>query len=761
MASSEKNIIKLEINNIAPIEHLAKQIETKELKIGILGKNGSGKTFISRLFRLLEKNGEDSEEITQKLLRLKKETGCFKFKIIDKDGNDIEDIIIDLKRGEQIRFNTKPHYIYHTFNNDYIEENIKKASYAIRNENISGYILGKENIELESERKKLEECENELALIEKTLTTKLSNYIYEKTNHIPYIVSIKEYSLLNIKNILSPDRLNIEKTKKNVDEYLKDYEKVKSVPDDLSDIQKIKELENYEDFSELIQLVISYCEKKYSINTLALEFKKKIKSKQEFIESGISLLQTTNNKCPFCEQVLGSSAIELIDRYNEYLNDEEAKTVKELKIVYGKIKGVIETLQLLENNNAKRMNDFFEYKTKYIPSEEEIELNELSSKKLVEDLEKLFTYIEEKINNLNTSIIIPKGLTNSLLATFEELEAIRVDNNNKIEIINKKKDSLKNESKSIKREICKSAYIQVLDLFEEDLTDYTRNGKEKNELALKISSKEQKQKRSRSKAVTETINTILNYFFGGKYSLDESQYKLIFNKNYDDSYKVENVLSEGEKNIIAFAYYMGETHCKITNEADYKKLFFIIDDPISSMDFLHVYTLSGCLRKLKNIFPEMGNERLILLTHNVDFMRIQCSNKIVSQKMRLYDCQLLELNESFSIPYVDHLFDIFKISENKILPNHTTANSIRHVIETLVKFNDISLSQAGVNVYIQKYFSSNVTLYSLINDLSHGSWKSEQEPIDMVTYRDICSSIIEHIHSIYPHQIEFCRHKMK
>ena len=60
--------IKTEINcqNIAPIKSLNKEISSSSLKFGVFANNGSGKTFISRMFRLTE-NSEELEDTTDVL----------------------------------------------------------------------------------------------------------------------------------------------------------------------------------------------------------------------------------------------------------------------------------------------------------------------------------------------------------------------------------------------------------------------------------------------------------------------------------------------------------------------------------------------------------------------------------------------------------------------------------------------------------------------------------------------------------------------
>jgi hypothetical protein len=56
--ANEKINTNIQCQNIAPIENLTRLISSNSLKIGVFANNGSGKTFISRLFRLTENTNE-------------------------------------------------------------------------------------------------------------------------------------------------------------------------------------------------------------------------------------------------------------------------------------------------------------------------------------------------------------------------------------------------------------------------------------------------------------------------------------------------------------------------------------------------------------------------------------------------------------------------------------------------------------------------------------------------------------------------------
>ena len=192
------------------------------------------------------------------------------------------------------------------------------------------------------------------------------------------------------------------------------------------------------------------------------------------------------------------------------------------------------------------------------------------------------------------------------------------------------------------------------------------------------------------------------------------------------------------------------------SEDDYKKLFFIIDDPISSMDFSHVYTVCGLIRDIKKIFDEVDNERIIIFTHNSDFMRMLSSHNIVNKKLLLSNGELSDFNNNLTVPYIFHLFDIYKIARKEETPTHTTANSIRHIIETLTKFDKIETDPKSIKKYIETNIPNETKSYTLINDLSHGGWRTEQEPITNDDYKDVCELVVKHIEKRFKGQIPYC-----
>lgn len=747
----------LKCQNIAPIENLTKEIKSSSLKMGVFANNGSGKTFLSRLFRITEKQeelvlDENGKSPTDKLLSFGKNNGTFSFKITDKDGNVKDDFSISVNKG-QIPIIPDTKYLYHTFNQDYVEQNIQVLGYE-KDSDIQGFILGKVNIDLKDDEDNLLKIEKEGKTLSEQVEKEINTYVEENISNIQNIKRLSEYAYLKPNEIFQGIDKDLYEISKNIEELFADYNKIKSVPENLADIENIDRINI--DFT-LLNEIKENLNKEFSLSSLAEDFKQKIKSKQVFVESGMEILtKTEENICPFCEQELQENALYLIDNYTKYINDTEAKTIKQFNGNIELLSKIIDFLKSTENANSKRINSFNEYKTKYIPSSEDVELGSINIEEVKKAIQVFIEIIEEKLKNISKPIAVENLIIENIEKHQTLLNSIIDSNNEQIDIINAKKNRIGEENKSVRKEICKSAYNHLIETHKTNIKNIFQLREKWKTLDTEIKKKKEQQKVSKKDKVASTIKAVLNYFFSDKYTLDEETFRLIFYENALEKDQAKDVLSEGEKNIVAFAYYIGDTHLKVESEDDYEKLFFIIDDPISSMDFTHVYTLCGVIRDIAKIIDKLKRERLIIFTHNNDFMRVLTANNIVDKKLLLKKGELKDFNNNLTVPYINHLMDVYNIARKGEVANHTTANSIRHIIETLTKFQNVDISKDGIAEYIKKNIPNDTKSYTLINDLSHGGWRSEQSPITEDDYKDICEIIIKHIENNFKGQVEYC-----
>ena len=212
-----------------------------------------------------------------------------------------------------------------------------------------------------------------------------------------------------------------------------------------------------------------------------------------------------------------------------------------------------------------------------------------------------------------------------------------------------------------------------------------------------------------------------------------------------------HVLSDGEKGIVAFCYYLATVHTILKNEEDYKKLFFVIDDPISSMDYDFVYRVVQCIRELNRHFGDGSFDKFIILTHNLEFMNLLMGNNVIQPKYILEENSIKKWKKKLMLPYENHLRDILRVSNGTEPASHTTSNSIRHVLETICKFEHRD-KHIGEFVYENQNLKEDSYINTLIQDLSHGRPRTEIPPESDIV--GACKVVINYISDEYPGQIK-------
>jgi wobble nucleotide-excising tRNase len=303
---------------------------------------------------------------------------------------------------------------------------------------------------------------------------------------------------------------------------------------------------------------------------------------------------------------------------------------------------------------------------------------------------------------------------------------------------------------SIRKELCKSKY----DLIASDsnclIADLKNDEAKLQDINKKIAIKEASVKILKKEIVSETFIEYLNYFFDGKYTFNTENFSIVFNGQAIDS-NTPKILSDGEKTVVAFCYFLAETHTIINKDDDYKNLFFIIDDPISSLDFHYVYYIAEILRKL-NLKYKMERNRFIVFTHNMEFMSILIRNKITSSNYSIVGTEIKPVKESMVMPYEQHLRDVYRVSKKLDAPSYHTPNSIRHVIETI---NSFESPGAGTTTFFKnnEELKKNEFVFSLINDCSHGIIRNQKAYTDDMVIAG-CVSLVEYIDKNYKGQIK-------
>lgn len=155
-------------------------------------------------------------------------------------------------------------------------------------------------------------------------------------------------------------------------------------------------------------------------------------------------------------------------------------------------------------------------------------------------------------------------------------------------------------------------------------------------------------------------------------------------------------LSTGEKNIIAFLYFI-EKLDEIKESPSGKPRVIVFDDPMSSNDDSMQYLIIEELQKLmKRLLP---TDQFILLTHNKHFyLNVKYGHKynedsfirFESDGNKTHFLSITKENDDYKTSYESLWRELKFLYGNEIVSADLLLNPIRRIIETYTKFNAIN-----------------------------------------------------------------------
>lgn len=432
--------------------------------------------------------------------------------------------------------------------------------------------------------------------------------------------------------------------------------------------------------------------------------------KKEFVRLGFEL-HHKGDICSFCGNKINDKVFDELDNYfsesnisnyQKKINDmiEEIDQIKTdislFDINEEAYPDYLEELTRIKNqlhgikkDNIDFLNELqrnLDYKCKHLfENSEPITLKLPENFKIIEK-----DYIELRRKNNSTDLPNKQNEAKQSLRLHyvkKKLEEIQYDRHiGKLEELSKQKDKSVSEFEKQYSRINEGSSLQI---------ELLELKKSYNEL--------QSQTLSETKLV-DLINSKLRTMvsFELNHATDESNHG-IYNIKDTSSGQVRDItkLSTGEKNIIAFLYFIEKIHAFNPEVIVEKDKIVVFDDPMCSNDDGMQYLIMEELNKLKKKDIN-GNDRFILLTHNKHFY-INAKYQMKYDK----DCAIhfQSINGKTVINKIDSEEKDFKTSyqalwdELKILYSYDQANAelllnpIRRIIETYTKFNAVSLTK--------------------------------------------------------------------
>jgi wobble nucleotide-excising tRNase len=327
----------------------------------------------------------------------------------------------------------------------------------------------------------------------------------------------------------------------------------------------------------------------------------------KWAQHGFEIHKTKHEKkkCLFCQNGFSAG---FLDSLSKHFNADYQKLQKDINS-FIKSLGNIKKGEIPEKNQEL----YGDLQNKY--KEESRELNKIA-KRLNSWIDEVIKRLEKKHANPLSEISAPKSPENFISlydAKIKKLNAVLIEHNTRV-------NNYEKEMSRDKEEIEK--HLIAVAIEEQDYlrtkSDYDKSIEVENEAKKAVdennreASKLEKEASSIGKAIPK-INKHLEEFFGRKeilLELDDSKKGYIIKREGDIAYN----LSEGEKNAIAFSYFIAKTQ---ERSFKVKEGIIVIDDPVSSFDSNFIY---HCFSLIKNHFREV--KQLIICTHNFEFFNL-------------------------------------------------------------------------------------------------------------------------------------------
>jgi len=624
----------------------------------IYGWNKSGKTTLSRAFVACEK----------KTIKFTQYHQDGEFEIKTDGGSSINHSNCQ-NCTKQIR----------VFNKDFIEDNV---SFDPANSSNPIVYVSEEDIE---SNKKLKELQSKIAPLAQKYESAQEDRRKSEKAEDDFRISTAQ----TIKNIVGNLRINDKyrdyhkgNVKKTIEEIGignftklsdKDFEEKKKLisSDSLNSQTPLAKYnfpfsyngKNIKNFSEIFSEISKLLKRKIIAETI--DRFKDDPELNKWAQHGFELHKTKDEKkkCLFCQNEFSVGFLDTLSKH--FSNDYEK--------LQNDIDSFIKSLEGLKRDKVVEKNQelYADLQDKYKDNVKE--LNKIIGE-LGKWVDEAIKRLKEKYDNLLVEVKNPQSPKDFSALYDEKVEQINViikERNTKVENHEQEVKQAKEELEKhlIAVAIDEQDYSKIKSEFDKSIEAEKEAKKAVDENGQEISRLE-KETSNIGKAVKK-INRHLEEFFGRKeiqLELDDSKKGYIIKRDGD----VAHNLSEGEKNAIAFSYFIVKTQEK---GFKVKEGIIVIDDPISSFDSNFIY---HCFSLIKNHFKNA--KQLIISTHNFEFFNLvkdwfeQKNRKVESYNKKI-------TNESDKKPIPCEYFMI----ENVIV-NDKRCASIVPLEETLREF---------------------------------------------------------------------------
>lgn len=451
-----------------------------------------------------------------------------------------------------------------------------------------------------------------------------------------------------------------------------------------------------------------------------------------WVKKGLTFLET-QTKCPFCQKELEKQIIANIRDYFDEIYLTKINSLNNLKSQYKEEIEKIPRIEVLkEEQYVLECPDF---------------INQLIEFQTI--LNNNLSLIEKKINEPNGKVELSDTETqlNLINDYIAQINKNIQEHNEKITNKEKVKEGIKNSFfKCLRREneLIINQYLEedskYKDLIEEleskIETNIPSEIKKENEIIS-----ENLNKITNIESSINNINNYLEYLAIDSFQIKKSKgnfYKIARENHSDDQFKS---LSEGEKTIISFLYFLELCQGSLSSDCsvDKDKKIIIIDDPVSSLSYTYVFNIADLI---KSRIIDMDYASVCIFTHNLYFFHELCTrnNKALNKgdvglyrlsknvKTTIQDLKRDDIQNDYSAYW--RIIKDFDEDEN-LVSNSILAISMRNIIEHFFTFIDNKKDLNEVMIDIKNMDSNYSAFHRYMNRSAHSDSINQSEINDI------------------------------
>lgn len=705
------------------------RIETLQNINIFFGRNYSGKTTLSRIFRAFELKGGLE----------KYERGAFKLEL--SDGNTIDE--------KSIANFTIP---VRVFNEDFVKDNLLFIGNP--EEGVTPFAVLGENAQIESEIQELkvqlgsaeegnetglylerknavkdyQDAEKEIKEEKERLEKKLKLKALDKNSGIKYLSHFfgdQNYNVAKLEDELK----KVTQNNQLANEQLVELKAL--LKEETKQIPHISEFScpSFEDINQRIKAIVE----QQIMSSGKIEELVRNAIANKWVEEGCKLHEGKKT-CLFCGgEITNNRWAELERHYDEATR--KLKDKAETEIVW--LEELIQVAKDLYKISPEKYYQHFKVEVEDINKD-----MDKVREKLFTALNGILQQVKEKLADIHSTpsyieYAFELSDLNAIYSRIENLEKSATEYGAKL-----KQEQSKTQEKLRLSEVARfkeeTGYSQAVEsiAYKERTANGLKALKEKKEsqihqLESEIQAKERLRQNEEEGA--KRVNSILQNYFGHRFielrAVKHQNGEGVYFDVFRQDKKAYN-LSEGERNLVAFAYFVAKLN---DIETSPQKPIIWIDDPISSLDANHVFFIFSLIDH--QIVSKQKWVQLFISTHNLDFLRYL--KRLHTDKQRAWFLLERQNEQSYlhSMPkYMkehvtefNYLFhQIYKCSQATETENHELfynfGNNARKFLEAYLYYKYPDNETNCLHKKMKRFFSNEyaaTTIDRIDNELSH------------------------------------------